>query len=147
MPLVLLILSISFTTLAEDTLNAPVKPIVEVPKEVITTSSCTEVTRLFGPKSKLTTAKKNDLWASTYNEKIFEWDLEVTETKKNLRGPGFIIHFKCPDPRTVNTDLIVLYADQFVFKLRSKKIYKVRAKLQAHSTIYGLAAEAVQFRH
>ncbi len=109
--------------------------------------TCREVIEKFG-SMKISKTAKDKLWASHYKDFTFEWELTLIDTKKNLRGEGFISQFKCSDSKSHEPVLAVLFPDSamdFVLSLFKNKTRKIRGKLVEHSTKFGLATEAVQF--
>ena len=133
---------------SQSDLNSPVKTESIVPNAEIIKDSCREVSDSFDAKSKLTKQGKDEAWEKKFKGKFFKWEIVAIEIKKNLKGPGFIGHFKCSNSKSSGQNLAVLYPDDalsFVVKVRRDQIYKVRGKLVEHSTPQGISAEAVQF--
>ncbi|GEL74979.1 hypothetical protein [Myxococcus virescens] len=105
--------------------------------------SCAQVSRTFGPSSKLSDIQKDELWKS-YKGKGFAWNLEVVEVSEGMLG-GYTVQFKCGrNSPSLIQDIQMSFskhARATVMELQKGAVYEVEGKLTSTSTLFGLGAE------
>ena len=107
--------------------------------------SCLKVTRYFDAQSKLSDLQKDQLWKDEYDNKVFEWSLEVVEVSAGVFS-GFTVQFKCVGSNSFIQDVQLSYpkeAKNLVMQMVKGSTYKVKGRLKTQSTLLGLGGDAI----
>jgi|GEM_PF-3013528 len=114
-------------------------------KLVFLTETCSEMSRQFGPQSKLSDLQKEELWKQ-YRGKAFKWSLKVTEVSSDLLG-GFTVQYKCGvDSPSLIQDVQVKYEDSrksAVMGLMKGSTYEIKGRLKMSSSLLGMTADDI----
>jgi hypothetical protein len=107
--------------------------------------SCSQLSRLFGPESRLSDLQKEEAWKQ-YEGKEFSWDLQVVEVSSGMLG-GYTVQFKCGrnSPSFIQ-DIQLSYpsrAKAMVMQLEKGAVYQVKGKLKHSSTLLGMTADPI----
>lgn len=109
------------------------------------TESCSELSKRFGPQSKLSDLQKEEQWKA-YKGKAFKWNLQVTEVSSDTFG-GYSVQFKCAnDSPSFIQDVQVKYEDEHknvVMQMNKDEVYQVEGELKMSMTLLGMTADAI----
>lgn len=105
--------------------------------------SCSEMSRAFGPSSKMSDLQKDETWKA-YKGKHFKWDLTVREVSQDMFG-GYTVQYKCThNSPSLIQDIQIKYPESrkgFVIQLSKGDSYMITGKLGMSSSLLGMTAD------